>query len=133
MTTDFDPARFLGLDHVQVAAPAGCEAQARHFFGGLLGLPEVPKPPALAARGGAWFQCGAQQIHVGVEADFRPARKAHPALRLRDEEALAALRGRLEAAGVAVEEAHDVPGLARLFVDDPWGNRFELVAARRVA
>src|SRR5699024_2182119 len=69
-----------GLDHVQVAAPPGCEAEARAFYGRLLGLAELEKPPALAARGGAWFACGAQQLHVGVAADFTPATKAHPAL-----------------------------------------------------
>ena len=91
---------FEGIDHVQLAAPLGCEPAARRFYGELLGLPELPKPEALAARGGAWFQCGAQQIHIGVEQEFRPAKKAHPALRLTSEGALIALRARLEAAGV---------------------------------
>ena len=75
-------AVIAGLDHVQVAAPPGCEAEARAFYGRLLGLEELEKPPALAARGGAWFACGAQQLHVGVAADFTPATKAHPGLRV---------------------------------------------------
>src|SRR3954468_5324683 len=91
-----------GVDHVQVAAPPGCEAEARRFYGELLGLEEVPKPLALASRGGAWFACGAQQLHVGVAQDFEPARKAHPALRLTDARELEALAERLAHAGVHV-------------------------------
>jgi catechol 2,3-dioxygenase-like lactoylglutathione lyase family enzyme len=120
----------MGIDHVQLAAPSGCEAEARHFFGELLGLRELPKPAALAARGGAWFACGVQQIHIGVEKEFRPAKKAHPALRLRDEDALNDLRVRLQSAGIVVREDDDVPDTARFFADDPWGNRLEFVAAR---
>lgn len=127
---DGEDSAFLGIDHVQIAAPAGCEAEARRFFGELLGLTELPKPAELAVRGGAWFQCGAQQIHVGVERDFRPAKKAHPALRLRDERALRAMRERLSAAGFAVRDDDAVAEVARFFVDDPWGNRFELLATR---
>jgi catechol 2,3-dioxygenase-like lactoylglutathione lyase family enzyme len=121
---------FEGIDHVQLAAPPGCEADARRFFSGLLGLPEIPKPAPLAARGGAWFQCGAQQIHVGVENDFRAARKAHAALRLASEGALDALKRRLQEAGVATREDHEIEETARFFADDPWGNRLEFVAAR---
>lgn len=69
----------IELDHVQLAAPRGCESEARRFFGELLGLPEVEKPESLKARGGAWFQVGSQQLHIGVEEPFAPARKAHPA------------------------------------------------------
>lgn len=85
---------FTGIDHVQLAAPAGCEEQARAFFGTLLGMTEVPKPPNLAARGGVWFQCGSQQLHIGVQADFSPAKKAHPAFAV---ENLSALRAHLPA------------------------------------
>jgi catechol 2,3-dioxygenase-like lactoylglutathione lyase family enzyme len=115
-----------GLDHVQVAAPPGCEAAARAFYGALLGLAEVPKPPSLAARGGVWFACGAQQLHVGVVEDFAPATKAHPALKATGLEALAA---RLVAAGAEVGWNSEIPGVTRFFVADPWGNRIELLAA----
>jgi catechol 2,3-dioxygenase-like lactoylglutathione lyase family enzyme len=118
----------IGIDHVQVAAPAGREDDVRAFYGGLLGLPELEKPAALAARGGCWFGCGAQQLHVGVSEPFAPATKAHPALRLRDADALAALVARLAAAGHPSRSDVDLPGLARAFVDDPFGNRVELVA-----
>jgi catechol 2,3-dioxygenase-like lactoylglutathione lyase family enzyme len=113
-----------GLDHVQIAAPAGCEAEARQFFGGLLGLAELPKPEPLVGHGGAWFQAGAQQLHVGVEADFAPARKAHPAFAVDDVEGLAA---RLEAAGVEVRWDDDLPDVGRFYAEDPWGNRLEFV------
>jgi GrpB-like predicted nucleotidyltransferase (UPF0157 family) len=118
-----------GLDHVQVAAPPGCEADARRFYGGILGLAELPKPPELAARGGAWFALGSgQQLHVGVEEDFAPARKAHPALVVSGG-ALEALAERLVGAGCEVRWDASLPGLARFYVADPWGNRLELVEA----
>jgi len=117
-----------GIDHVQVAAPPGCEARARAFYGDLLGLAELEKPAPLAARGGCWFACGAQQLHVGVSEPFAPATKAHPALRLRDSDALAALIARLDAAGSPARRDLDLPGAVRAFVDDPFGNRIELVA-----
>jgi catechol 2,3-dioxygenase-like lactoylglutathione lyase family enzyme len=115
----------VGLDHVQVAAPPGCEAEARAFYGRLLGLPELDKPPALAARGGAWFACGAQQLHVGVDQGFTPAGKAHPALVAVD---LAAVAERLTGAGAAVHWDEEIPGVARFYTEDPWGNRLEVVA-----
>jgi catechol 2,3-dioxygenase-like lactoylglutathione lyase family enzyme len=116
-----------GLDHVQLAAPPGCEEAARRFFGGVLGLAEVEKPAELHARGGVWFALGGrQQLHVGVEEAHVPARKAHPALLARDLDALAA---RLEAAGAPVDWNGSRPGLRRLYTADPWGNRIELVAA----
>jgi catechol 2,3-dioxygenase-like lactoylglutathione lyase family enzyme len=118
----------IGIDHVQVAAPAGCEEAARAFYGGLLGLPELEKPAALVARGGCWFTCGEQQLHVGVSEQFSPAAKAHPALRLRNTGALEAMVARLEAAGCAARRDVDLPGITRVFVDDPFGNRIELVA-----
>jgi catechol 2,3-dioxygenase-like lactoylglutathione lyase family enzyme len=129
MTSENRPL-FRGIDHVQLAAPPGCEADARRFFVELLGLTEVPKPPAMAVRGGVWFQCGAQQIHIGVEKDFRAAKKSHPALRLVDEAGLDALRARLTSAGVAVRDDDEIQETARFFAEDPWGNRLEFVAGR---
>lgn len=120
---------FVGVDHVQLAAPPDGEAEARAFYGGLLGLEEIVKPPALAARGGCWFQCGAQQIHIGIETEFRAAKKAHPALRLADRASFEALLARLSARGVATKrDDEEIPGVtARFFIADPWGNRLELL------
>lgn len=95
----------------------------RHFYGTVLGMTEVPKPPALAARGGAWFRCGTLELHPGIEDDFRPARKAHPALRVRG---LAAL---VERAGLDFTRSDELPGVRRGHVDDPFGNRLELIEA----
>jgi catechol 2,3-dioxygenase-like lactoylglutathione lyase family enzyme len=117
-----------GVDHVQVAAPPGCEEEARRFYGGLLGLEELEKPLALAARGGVWFACGPQQLHVGVERDFAPARKAHPALVVAPPGDLERLAEELEHAGVAVTWDSELPGTPRFYAPDPWGNRLELVA-----
>ncbi len=117
-----------GLDHVQIAAPAGCEPEARAFFGGILGLEELPKPEKLAVRGGVWFECGAQQLHVGVDPDFRPARKAHPAFRVRDFDAV---RSRFEQAGIPPRDDADIPGIRRFYVDDPFGNRIEFTEDQR--
>jgi enamine deaminase RidA (YjgF/YER057c/UK114 family) len=119
-----------GIDHVQLAAPPLSEVEGRRFFGELLGLQELPKPAALAVRGGLWFQCGAQQIHIGIETDFRPAKKAHPALRLADEASLEALKMRLHAAGVATRDDKEIDEVERFFAEDPWGNRLEFVALR---
>jgi catechol 2,3-dioxygenase-like lactoylglutathione lyase family enzyme len=119
-----------GLDHVQVAAPRGCEDEARRFFGGLLGLAEIEKPQALLARGGVWFQVGHQQLHVGVEEPFTPARKAHPALRVRPE-ALDELAANLEAAGAKVLWDEALGEDRRFYSEDPWGNRIELLASRQ--
>lgn len=115
-----------GIDHVQLAMPAGGEDAARRFYGDLLGLPEVPKPMAARARGGCWFEAGALRLHLGVEADFRPARKAHPALVV---SRMTELCERLQAAGVAVEPGAPLAGRARRFASDPFGNRLELIAA----
>ena len=112
-----------GIDHVQVAAPAGCEDAARAFYGGLLGLDEIPKPAALAARGGCWFRAGAQELHVGVEEPFAPARKAHPGLVADDLDALA---GRLRDGGHEVAFDDAIPGAKRFHVADPFGNRLEI-------
>jgi catechol 2,3-dioxygenase-like lactoylglutathione lyase family enzyme len=116
------------LDHVQIAAPAGCEEDARRFFGDLLGLAEIEKPAALRGRGGAWFVLGEQQLHVGVEEPFAPARKAHPALRVSPSR-LDQLAERLGAARVAIEWDDSLPGERRFYTEDPWGNRLELLAA----
>jgi len=115
-----------GLDHVQIAAPPGCEEEARRFFGELLGLAELAKPEALRSRGGAWFQAGSQQLHVGVEDCFAPARKAHPAFAVDDVEALAA---RLEGAGVGAAWDEAIPNVRRFYASDPWGNRLEFLQA----
>jgi catechol 2,3-dioxygenase-like lactoylglutathione lyase family enzyme len=115
------------IDHVQLAAPPGCEEEARRFFGGLLGLEELEKPEPLRERGGVWFRVGAQQLHVGVEADFAPARKAHPAFAVREYDAV---RARLRAAGVEVTDDASVPGVRRCYAADPWGNRLELLAVK---
>jgi catechol 2,3-dioxygenase-like lactoylglutathione lyase family enzyme len=126
-----------GLDHVQIAAPPGCERAARGFYGELLGLPELPKPDGLQGGGGVWFvqggggvwfAAGAQELHVGVAEAFEPARKAHPGLRVDSETALDALAGALATAGAAVEWDDRIPGRRRFFTRDPWGNRVELLA-----
>ncbi len=123
-----------GLDHVQLAAPKGSEETARRFFIDLLGLTELPKPPALAARGGLWLRCGSQELHIGIEEDFRPAKKAHPALRVSDRAALDALRARLTEAGVPIrEDSESIPGVVRFFADDPFGNRIEFVSSEAQA
>ncbi len=114
--------RLIGLDHVQLAAPKGCEAAARYFYGELLGLQEVPKPATLEGRGGVWFALGAQGLHIGVEEPFRPAQKAHPTLLVRD---VAALAARLEAAGVQIIWDDQLPGYRRFYTFDPWCNRLE--------
>ena len=120
----------VALDHVQVAAPEGCEDEARAFYGGLLGLPEIEKPEALARRGGVWFRVGDEQLHVGVTPEFVASAKAHPAFRVLSAGELEQLAARLEAHGVAVmrPDSAEIPGTARIFVFDPWGNRVELVA-----
>ena len=117
---------FTAIDHVQLAMPAGEEERARAFYATLLGMIEIPKPPELAKRGGCWFQSGSVQVHLGVETDFRPARKAHPALRCRDYDALIV---RLRAAGVEVVEDSTIPGIRRCHIADPFGNRIELISS----
>jgi catechol 2,3-dioxygenase-like lactoylglutathione lyase family enzyme len=114
----------LAIDHVQIAMPVGGEAAARDFFGGLLGLAELRKPDELAARGGCWFAVNGLQLHLGVEVDFRPARKAHVALRT---DALADLRLRLLAGGFEAQDDTPVDGHARFFTADPFGNRIEFI------
>ena len=112
------------IDHVQLAMPAGREDEARAFYRDLLGITEQPKPPNLAARGGCWFEDGPLKVHLGVEADFRPARKAHPALRVHG---LRVLVDRLAEAGVDIVDDEPLPGHDRVYVEDPFGNRIELL------
>lgn len=112
------------IEHVQLAMPAGEEDRARSFYGELLGMDEVDKPPALAVRGGCWFARGDAQLHLGVEEGFTPARKAHPALVVRN---LDALRSSLEAAGVETTSDDGVAGWYRIHAHDPFGNRLEFM------
>lgn len=112
------------IEHVQLAMPQGQEDTARRFYTGLLGIPEVPKPPDLAKRGGVWFETQNLKVHLGVEADFRPARKAHPGFLVRD---LTALVDKLRVAGVEVVEAEPLTGFSHVYVSDPFGNRIELM------
>lgn len=117
---------FTRFDHVQLAMPPGAEAVAVEYFVGLLGFEQREKPAALAVRGGCWFVAGAVALHLGVEHDFQPARKAHPALVVDDLDALA---GRLEAAGYDVRWSDEVPGTRRFHTDDCFGNRVEMIQA----
>ncbi|MBO0910181.1 MAG: glyoxalase [Acidobacteria bacterium] len=104
--------------------PRGEEQAARSFYGDLLGMREVGKPGELGRRGGCWFESGAVAIHLGIEADFRPAKKAHPALECTDYDGLIA---RLGEAGVEASEARGIPGVRRCHIHDPFGNRIELI------
>ncbi|KKD08658.1 VOC family protein [Streptomyces sp. WM6386] len=121
-----------GVDHVQLAAPPGSEDRLRAYYVGVLGMAEIPKPPVLAARGGCWFRAGAVQLHLGIEdapagggkCHCRPARKAHPGLRVTDIETYAA---RLQAGGAALTWDADLPGHRRFYAHDPVGNRLEFL------
>lgn len=126
MTQDATHTRpiITGLNHVQVTAPREREAEAKAFYGGVLGLREIAKPPVLAARGGAWYALGEQQLHLGLEDDFTPTRKGHPALVVTD---LAAVRARLEAAGSPVKVDAQIAGYDRFETRDPFGNRLEFM------
>jgi catechol 2,3-dioxygenase-like lactoylglutathione lyase family enzyme len=112
----------IDIDHVQIAAPRGCEEEARRFFGGQLGLDEIEKPEPLRSRGGCWFRVGSRQLHIGVEEPFRPAAKAHPAFAVSDIEGFFA---GLETAGVECNWDDALGGVRRFFARDPWGNRLE--------
>ncbi|MES2318692.1 MAG: VOC family protein [Pseudomonadota bacterium] len=116
----------LGIDHVQLAIPVGAEEHARQFYGGVLGLEEIPKPVVLAVRGGVWFSCGITQIHLGSDPDFQAAKKAHPALVVADLPAFATL---LEGRGVTLKAEEEVNGRQRATLFDPFGNRIELIAS----
>lgn len=120
--------RIVALDHVQLAMPPGreAEADADAFYRDLLGFEVLAKPDPLAGRGGRWYVVGDVQLHLGVEADFRPALKAHPALRVADLEALVTL---LAAHGTPWRWDTDLPGVRRAYADDPFGNRIELIDA----
>jgi catechol 2,3-dioxygenase-like lactoylglutathione lyase family enzyme len=120
--------RLLKLDHVQLAMPQGQEERARAFYSGLLGIPEVPKPTELAARGGVWFQDGELRVHLGIDREFRASRKAHPAFLVQD---LGSLVRRLRDAGVEVVDDDLLPGYDRVYVSDPFGNRLELMERKR--
>jgi catechol 2,3-dioxygenase-like lactoylglutathione lyase family enzyme len=112
------------IEHVQLAMPAGGEPKAREFYGQLLGIPEIKKPDILAQRGGCWFENGDLKIHLGVDSDFRPSRKAHPGLLV---DQLGSLISKLSVAGYQVREDSAMPGYQRAYVDDPFGNRIELM------
>ncbi|MFI8948339.1 glyoxalase [Streptomyces sp. NPDC053750] len=114
----------VAVDHVQLAAPPGSEGALRAYYVDVLGMTEIPKPPALAARGGCWFQAGTVQLHLGIEGDFRPAKKAHPGLRTTGIEAYAA---RLAARGAPVTWDDALPGHKRFYSEDPVGNRLEFL------
>ncbi len=111
---------------MQIAGPAGCEPAARAFYGDLLGLRELERPEALRNHGGVWFACGAVQIHIGIDPDFRPARKAHAAFRVLEFDAL---KVRLRDAGYEIVEDAALPGVQRFFCLDCWGNRLEFIAS----
>jgi catechol 2,3-dioxygenase-like lactoylglutathione lyase family enzyme len=115
------------IDHVQLAMPAGEEATAEAFYSGVLGLPRVPKPPNLEKRGGCWFESSTVRVHLGVEADFRPAKKAHPAFLVEDFDGLVA------ALGDRFTPDAELPGVRRGYVEDPFGNRIELIASQSAA
>ena len=117
---------FTNIDHVQLAMPEGKEGEARAFYSGLLGMRERAKPAELARRGGCWFESGPVQLHLGVEAEFHPAKKAHPALCCADYDALTT---RLRVAGVEVKDDTNIPGVRRCHIFDPFGNRIELISA----
>jgi catechol 2,3-dioxygenase-like lactoylglutathione lyase family enzyme len=116
--------QLVGLDHIQLAMPAGGEPEARRFYADLLGLTEIAKPAPLATRGGCWFVGTGIHIHLGIEQPFTPARKAHSAFLVAD---LEACRRRLEAAGVATTPDDSVPGVRRCYAADPFGNRIEFI------
>ncbi len=117
--------KILSIDHIQLAMPAGGEEKAREFFVSILGFHEIPKPATLAARGGAWFESENVQLHIGVESDFRPARKAHPAFLVDD---LAALLAEVQSAGYETDTNQPpLDGYKRAHIFDPFGNRIELM------
>jgi catechol 2,3-dioxygenase-like lactoylglutathione lyase family enzyme len=117
-------AAFAGLHHVQLAIPPGAEPEARAFYGGVLGMSELEKPPVLAARGGCWFRSGGWEVHLGVENDFAPSRKAHPGVLV---DGLDLLAEQLSAAGIAVQWDGHFPGHRRFYASDPFGNRLEFL------
>jgi catechol 2,3-dioxygenase-like lactoylglutathione lyase family enzyme len=117
---------FLGIDHVQLAANEGCETEARKFYGEMLGWVEIPKPASLRHRGGVWFQCGNHQVHIGVQKDFVPATKAHPAFEVRK---INVFRQHLIEHNIRVinDNAREQEDCQRIYVSDPFGNRIEFI------
>ena len=119
-------SKFLtGIDHIQIAAPPGSEDAARKFYGELLGMEEIPKPENLKGRGGCWFHCGSHEVHIGIQQDFMPAKKAHPGFTVN---ALKQLKSRLEEADYTISEEPPIEGRSRFFTHDPFGNRIEFLA-----
>lgn len=119
-------AKFInGIDHIQIAAPSGSEKLARTFYGELLGMGEIPKPDSLKARGGCWFRCGLHEVHIGIQQDFMPAKKAHPGFTVN---ALEQLKFRLQEFGYVIFEETPIYGRSRFFTYDPFGNRIEFLA-----
>lgn len=116
----------MRIGHIQLAMPKGREQDARRFFGDLLGMEEVPKPEALAPSGGCWFRTAECEVHLGVDPDFRPQRKAHPCFLVSD---LGDLAERLGKAGLAVDWDDRIPGVERFYTRDPFGNRLEFQSA----
>lgn len=117
---------FVGIDHIQLAAPEGCEQDARNFFTDLLGWVEVPKPEIMRQRGGVWFQCGSHQVHIGVQRDFVPAIKAHPAFAVKNIEELKEYLIQKNVQ-VIVDDARSDEGIKRFYLQDPFGNRLEFL------
>ncbi|QYR19403.1 VOC family protein [Paenibacillus sp. sptzw28] len=117
---------FSGVDHVQLAAPEGCEAEARRFYAEFLGWEEIPKPETLKNRGGVWFRCGTHEVHIGVQKDFIPAVKAHPAFRVHN---INALRDHLNGKNVLMtdDDTRASEGALRFYLNDPFGNRLEFL------
>ncbi len=120
--------RITDIDHVQIAAPRGCEEAAREFFGRVLGMEEIEKPEPLRSRGGCWFRAGSRQLHIGVEESFRPATKAHPAFAVAEIDAVFAA---LQKAGVRCIWDEAIGNVRRFYADDPWGNRLEFTEPSR--
>ncbi|MEK5067816.1 VOC family protein [Sporosarcina sp. FSL K6-1508] len=119
-------SKFLtGIDHIQIAAPSGSEDAARTFYGDLLGMEEISKPENLKRRGGCWFQCGLHEVHIGIQQDFMPAKKAHPGFTVN---ALEQLKIQLEEADYMISEEPPIEGRSRFFTHDPFGNRIEFLA-----
>lgn len=114
----------IGLDHLQLAIPPGQEDRATAFYAGVLGLTPAPKPPALQDRGGVWFTAPGMSLHLGVEDPFLPARKAHPAFRVAS---LPETKAHLDEHGIPWRADTDLPGITRVFINDPFGNRIELL------
>ncbi|MED3942272.1 VOC family protein [Priestia megaterium] len=115
---------FLGIDHVQLLGPEGCEQEARNFYENLLGMKTVLKPENLRHRGGMWFQCGTQEVHISIQDDYIPAKKAHPAFVVED---IKTLRRKLADEGCVLSEEEPIAGRERFFVHDPFGNRLEFL------